>query len=501
MGESETKTVGVDTSGGRIQIRWDEIAEATPQGQFVFFVEYLTATKIFDEWVETCPITYTSGNAPLKRDVLGTLLLSILAGNSRYAHITGLRGDRIAAQALGMERIRSADGVRRGLSRMDGGQSAAWLTPHLFRSVAPALSTSWILDVDATVKPLYGHQEGAKRSYNPHKPGRPSHVLHTYWVANLRLVLDVVLKAGDEHTSKHSAEGLQQLLHTMTPAQRPAFVRGDCGYGNQPMMEICESMQQPYLFRLRQTSNVKRLLEQLAGRQDWTKATALDQGYQAIESPLQLSGWTHARRVIVLRRRVETGVTPEVRALPAQLTLPHISVELVDGVLWEHTVLVTNSSHELTAMGQLYRDRCDCENGFDELKNQWGWGGFTTHDLARNQTMARSIALIHNWWSWYALAAQPDIRMEAQTSRPLLLAGIGRMLRHAGQTILCLTPMHASVGVIKSMIHNISDALQAVKRAAQQLRHTDPWHTFVDYVRDKILRAKHRQPPCFPLPK
>jgi hypothetical protein len=23
------------------------------------------------------------------------------------------------------------------------------------------------------------------------------------------------------------------------------------------------------------------------------------------------------------------------------------------------------------------------ENNFDELKNQWGWGGFTTHDLKR----------------------------------------------------------------------------------------------------------------------
>jgi hypothetical protein len=28
----------------------------------------------------------------------------------------------------------------------------------------------------------------------------------------------------------------------------------------------------------------------------------------------------------------------------------------------------------------LYRDRGDCENAFDELKNQWGWGGFTTHE-------------------------------------------------------------------------------------------------------------------------
>lgn len=42
---------------------------------------------------------------------------------------------------------------------------------------------------------------------------------------------------------------------------------------------------------------------------------------------------------------------------------------------WEYAVLVTNSTYVLDAFGQLYRDRADCENGFDELENQWSWGG------------------------------------------------------------------------------------------------------------------------------
>ena len=51
--------------------------------------------------------------------------------------------------------------------------------------------------------------------------------------------------------------------------------------------------------------------------------------------------------------------------------------------VWEYTVLVTNGDYDLDAIGQLYRDRADCENGFDELKNQWGWGGYTTQDMER----------------------------------------------------------------------------------------------------------------------
>jgi hypothetical protein len=48
----------------------------------------------------------------------------------------------------------------------------------------------------------------------------------------------------------------------------------------------------------------------------------------------------------------------------------------------------------LQSIGQLYRDRADCENGFDEIKNQWGWGGYTTHDIERCALSAQAVALI-----------------------------------------------------------------------------------------------------------
>jgi hypothetical protein len=71
------------------------------------------------------------------------------------------------------------------------------------------------------------------------------------------------------------------------------------------------------------------------------------------------------------------------------------------------------------------RDRADCESGCDELKNQRGLGGFTTHDINRSQATARACALVYNWWSWCCRTANPTARIEAITSRPLLLAGSG----------------------------------------------------------------------------
>ncbi|MFO0699398.1 MAG: transposase [Nitrospira sp.] len=95
-------------------------------------------------------------------------------------------------------------------------------------------------------------------------------------------------------------------------------------------------------------------------------------------------------------------------------------------------MLVTNLSLEIRTLAQLYRDRADSENTFDELKNQWGWGGFTTQDLKRCRFNAMAVALIYNWWWLLVRLANPKARLEAITRHPFLLPGVTRKTRHAG---------------------------------------------------------------------
>ena len=182
------------TPGGRFQVRWDEGGSATALGQLAFFAEFLEVSGLFERWVGGCPLAYTSPNAPEVVDVLGTWLLSILDGQWRYAHVTGLRGDAVAPEILGMAKIISDESLRRALAHLAPNQptrcteveraqraaqlakSTAWMDTALAESVGEALNTPWILDCDTTVKPLYGHQDGAEVSYNPTKRGRPSQV-------------------------------------------------------------------------------------------------------------------------------------------------------------------------------------------------------------------------------------------------------------------------------------------------------------------------------------
>ena len=296
----------LDTWGGPVRVEWDSTAPLTPYGQLPFFIEYLKVAGLFGALVADCPLAYTSPNAPEKRDVLGTTMLSVLAGHKRYAHITALRNDGVLPELLGMKKIVSEDAVRRGFKAIGEDEGREWLQRHLDYCTAPLLSEPWVLDMDSTVKPLYGHQEGAVLGYNPKKPGRPSHVYHTYTMAGLRLVLDVDVAPGNEHASKHAAPGLWALLDRIPRDCWPAFLRGDSGFGTEAMMSGAEQRGLPYLFKLRLTANVKKLIKKTFSKDDWTNAS---QGWQGREDTLRLEGWSRQRQVVILRRRLKEGLT------------------------------------------------------------------------------------------------------------------------------------------------------------------------------------------------
>ncbi|MCX7112524.1 MAG: hypothetical protein NTX45_20825 [Proteobacteria bacterium] len=103
----------VETPGGKFQVRWNDGAAVTPFGQMAFFIEFLNLTGVLDSWIEDCPLTYLSPNAPAKRDLPGTWLLSILAGHKRYAHVTSIRCDGVNPGLMGMGKVVSEDALPR----------------------------------------------------------------------------------------------------------------------------------------------------------------------------------------------------------------------------------------------------------------------------------------------------------------------------------------------------------------------------------------------------
>ncbi len=491
--QSSEPVASLDTFAGKIHVKWVPDGAVSSLGMMAFFIEFLKTSGLFDQWVEDCPLEYSSNNAPKKRDVLGTILLAVLAGQWRYAHITAIRGDGVNPELLGMTKVTSEDSVRRALVAMQEEKSEAWMKRHLKASYEPLLEEPWVLDVDTTVKQLYGHQEDAKVGYNPSKPGRPSHAYHSYFMGSIRMVLEVEVQAGNQTASSFAQPELWALLDGLPEQSRPVFLRGDCNWGTERMMLGAEERKIPYVLKLKQTGNVKKLIGNLFGQEGWVEA---GQHWQGKDTELQLSGWSRKRRVVVLRRPLQkpaesaSGNKQGSRRKKVQ----QLSLDLTElthqGVNYEYAVLVASLADQVRAIAQHYRDRGDSENNFDELKNQWGWGGFTTQDRKRCQTMARITAMIHNWWTIFMRLGIPDKHSEAITSRPLALHGIARRTRHSNQTTVEVTSTHAKASMIAEVLSKVSGFLKRVRATAEQLTQVEQWKLILSAAFRSFLGGK-----------
>jgi hypothetical protein len=150
----------------------------------------------------------------------------------------------------------------------------------------------------------------------------------------------------------------------------PRLLRGDAEWGNEGVMARAEREGLPYLFRLRATANVKRALERAMAERDWSDA---GQGWQGKETNLRLMGWSRQRRVVLLRRQFNRPLALLDHTDPGQPLFGFVEVLGGKREVWEYA-LVTSLDSEILTLGQFYRDRADCENAFDELKNPLGLG-------------------------------------------------------------------------------------------------------------------------------
>jgi hypothetical protein len=493
----------LDTPGGRFYAEWDTDAPTSREGQLIFFFQFLQVGGRWKQFMAGCPLRYTGNRGSGALNVMGTVLLSVLCGHWRYAHINSVRGDGINPALLGMERTVSEDAVRAALQRLPEEAGLAWLRHQILDCIAPALELPWILDIDTTVKSLYGHQQGAEIGYHPQKPGRPSHVYHSYFVANLRISLGVEVRPGKEHSAAHGLDGLWQTLGALPRSRWPAFARGDCGYGNQKLMAEFEAQGLPYLFKLRHTAKVKTLVQScLREKARWLEAGA---GWQVMEAELQLSGWSRRRRVVLVR---ESPALAPVGAA-ARRRRDYLDLPLADGQDWPRScapwsgriaVLVTSLDREAyptLAMPRLYRERADAENGFDELKNQWGWNGFTTRKLAPCRGMANLIALFYNWWNLYVRFYDAEHHREAITSRPALMQGVARQVESGGRRKVKISILHEKGEHIIRAVGLISNQLREFMFIAERWTVPQRWAFLLTRLLRRWLGGKwlHGVPP------
>ena len=478
----------IETLGGDYALRWDDETQMSVNAHAVLLSQFAKAGGFFDRLVETCPMRLASNNAPEVRDLIATVMVSMVNGATRFRHFDRLHGYAATAELFGVGRFMSCDSVRRDFASIPEDKALPWVWRENLHLLQDVIAEDYVLDLDPTVKPLYGHQEGAEFGYNPQKPGRPSHCYHALCIAKLRLTLAVVVHPGSETSGTHSRSMLTEYLAFVSSVKKPRLVRGDVSFGNESVIGDCEAVDVRYLFKAKRSKAVRRTFRELLAEPGaWRDSSG---GWQCAEREVRLDSWERSRRMVFARR--PAGKMPKRRKSPpkrkfAQLEIPGLELveatgeDCAEGYEWY--ALVTDLDMDARDVLPLYRERGDCENVFDEMKNQWGWGGFTAHSLRQTALFAGMSVIAANLWNVFTRLGDDGMHHEAVTSRPLLQSCIARLSRHARRGIV--TIYTATSEKAREIYRAISAFLSKVASASQlgteQRRHLIMAYAFREY--------------------
>ncbi len=408
------------TAGGRVRMSVTDDA-LTPFGGLVPWAAYIKHLGIIDALAKDAPVNRTSPNAAPVYDIIQSFMLTALTDGRRFSHVERLREDPTIPQIFGMESVVSDDTVRRFFKSIDPAVGAEWVARHA-RPMWRALPEQIILDWDSTVQPKYGHQEGAEIGYNPIKPGRRSFHPLLAVVSGTRLCPAYRFRSGDTVTSTQWEQTMEDARRWLGDQQRVWLNRGDLGLGHDAVMRWHEQERDRpyYLFKLKLTSNVRTALHQVP-ESHWQGPANMG-AWQVADGSLQLHGWKQARRVVFarcLQGQVPAGSNRE---------------------FWEHNkhefaVYITNLPERYNPwqIQQLYRERADTENVFDELKNQWGFSGFCAQSRATTELAARLLLMVYNLWVLFVRFIEPRKHTEAKRGRRWFLVIAARLVQSGRQ--------------------------------------------------------------------
>lgn len=154
--------------------------EITPWGGLALMNRLLKKMR-FREALQAAGLPLQGSNrgyAP--EQLIEQFLIGVWCGANRFEHMEVTRQDEAIRQIFGYERMAGHKAFMRHFGKFTQGTNQR-VFGHLYRWFYEQLSfDNFTLDMDSTVMSRYGNQEGARRGYNPHKPGRATPIIRCW---------------------------------------------------------------------------------------------------------------------------------------------------------------------------------------------------------------------------------------------------------------------------------------------------------------------------------
>lgn len=292
---------------------------------------------------------------------------------------------------------------------------------------------TWI-DVDSTVKTVFGTQEGAAKGYNPHKRGARSYNPQVAFCSATKEILQAWLRTGSAYTSNGIVEFMKQLVVHL-PAQMRIVFRGDSGYFVGELLEWLDTKGHGYLIKVKLKG-----LAALMDQQSWY-GIAHKPGWQQCEFNYQCGSWSRGRRFVAVR-------------CPKKEQNDRVQQALFTDPVYDYFCYVTTERLTPWQAHKRYGERATCETWLDEAKNQMGMAHIKSGDFAASSLIFQCAVIAYNTIRWMALLSDNDQlkRWEIQTVRTYLIRTAGKLLTGSKQLRLKVPEQHLHADPWKSWL-------------------------------------------------
>jgi hypothetical protein len=287
------------------------------------------------------------------------------------------------------------------------------------------------MDVDTTVTPLFGEQEGARPGPNPRYHGRPSYHPILARVAQSNTVVGARLRPGDTGLGEADIDDIVTSIDRVRAAVGPSTiitVRIDAGGDCDPIMRAIDERGAWFLTKLKQTPD---LLGAVWATSNWKTVDrdALGQPTrQVAEIDFERAVWPQGKwRVFAVR-------TNE-RLSGKQTCL------WKDSDMSVHVYATNDTVHDADELGRRYDDRAGIETVIAELKGGFGIGKASTECFDANDAAFLLKALAFNLFRrWVQARHRPLASWRTPWLRRVCVLVPGRLLRSGGRWELRLAP-------------------------------------------------------------
>ena len=356
------------------------------------------------------------------QDTIMMLMFGALVGAKHISHMAMLRYDEALRSLFCWDKFPDDTTFGR-IFKLFSQKNCCELSEVESHARTKIWSKKWFgkitLDMDSTVRGVYGDQEGAAKGYNSKKKGQKSYHPLLCFIAENRECFHSWFRSGNAYSANGSVEFMKECFAKLPKRVWKVFVRADSAFFNGDLFDILEGKGCQYLIKVRMKGLVI-LLETQSWRQIKNRP-----GYESCQFDYKCSGWKRTRTFVAIRKVVEHTEEDDLFGIA--------------GVRYEYFCYASNLKLSPWATHKRYGQRSTSENWIEWCKNQMASGSILTQSFWANSAIFQTCILGYNlmvWMMW--LNNEDGFNEEPNTVRMILINVPARMTYRGRQWTLRL---------------------------------------------------------------